>query len=93
VILLDLKYPWRKLRPLTCHILVRKYVWAIEANGRRHLVGASAFFTEPSAERAQVGALRKLETKWTYIHRNHAFIAAKTALDRLQPGRWGGTIH
>lgn len=36
-----------------------KVGWAILPTGRRHLLGATAFFTRASAERSKLGILRK----------------------------------
>jgi hypothetical protein len=86
-IVVELKYPWRPIKVMRCEIVVRKWSWAIDGRNKRHLVGASAFFTEASASSAQVDALQKLETKWTYIKRPYIFQKATTLLDRLHPGR------
>ena len=88
VYLFDLKRPWREPYSAPCTLVIRKWSWAIDPRGKRHLVGASAFFTEASAARARIGALQKIENKWNYYHRPETFHRVKNLLDKLHPTRF-----
>jgi hypothetical protein len=57
----NLQRPWRVILEVEVTILVcKKFTWAVDQRGARRLLGASAFFTLASAERAKIGALMKL---------------------------------
>lgn len=61
VFIMDPAYPLRQIVEREVMIVVGdKCTWAEHANGKRHLVGTSVFFTLPSAERAKRGALVKI---------------------------------
>jgi hypothetical protein len=51
----------RKVREIEANIKVcDKTTWAIETDGKRHLLGSSAFYTRPAAERVRLAALQKV---------------------------------
>lgn len=53
---------WRPIREEEAEIKVcEKTVWAVLPNGRRHLMGATAFTTIASARRSHLGLLRQQE--------------------------------
>lgn len=57
----NLQRPWRTILEVEADIVTcEKFTWAIDNYGKRRLLGASAFFTLASAERAKVGALMKI---------------------------------
>lgn len=59
--LVDLRQPARKIQACDLPIFVGpRCVWAVLPNGRRKLLGASAFFTRASAVRCQLAILQKL---------------------------------
>lgn len=59
--IVDLARPYREVRVVPVLVKVcAKTVWAIEANGRRHLVGSSAFQTPAAASRCRLAILQKL---------------------------------
>lgn len=61
VFYVDLNRPWRTIKEVDATIVpCKKTVWAEDVKGARRLVGASVFFSLPSAERAKIGALVKL---------------------------------
>jgi hypothetical protein len=59
--IMDLKYSVPAIfeREVTVKVC-KQTVWAIRPNGKRHLVGASAFQTLASAKRAQRGLLERI---------------------------------
>jgi hypothetical protein len=60
VYLVSAKYPCRKIREVEAKIIKPgKFVWA-EYNGRRFMMGVSAFQTLASAKRAKTGHLAKI---------------------------------
>jgi hypothetical protein len=59
VYLVSAKHPWRKIKVVQAHVIQRKFTWA-QFKGHRYLLGATAFYTLPSAKRAKVGYLTKL---------------------------------
>lgn len=52
--------PHRVIREAECKLIQRKWTWAEDQNGARHLLGSTAFYTLASARRAKLGALRKV---------------------------------
>ena len=61
VFMVNLKSPLRPIREVKVRLVNRKWCWAEDLLGRRHLVGASAFFTRKGAERAKFAILTKYE--------------------------------
>lgn len=61
----DLRHPTGTIREALATILIcKKWTWAELPDGKRHLLGASAFFTRAGAERVKLAALyRVLRTK------------------------------
>lgn len=59
---LNLQRPWQTIKLVEqCSIIeCEKFTWAVDQHGAKRLLGASAFFTLPSAERAKLGALQRL---------------------------------
>lgn len=46
----DLKRPWRRIAHEPCLIVVgKRFTWAEDCRGKRHLLGASAFYTRKGA--------------------------------------------
>jgi len=80
--IVNLNYPPAPIKELDLEVKVcKKTVWGIAKNGRRYLIGASAFQTLPSAERCRRGALEKLvESSWQKMFRYHTWEAANKAL-------------
>jgi hypothetical protein len=68
VFLMNPARPLRRVRQIDCAIKVcARTVWAIEPDGRRHLMGSSAFLTQPAAERAQRGCVQRvIDDKWVF---------------------------
>lgn len=61
VFYVNLQRPWRIILEVEATIIAcEKFTWAEDSQGQRRLLGASAFFTLASAERAKIGALMKL---------------------------------
>ena len=66
--LLDLRHPTRKIIEVDAEIKkCEKWTWAIY-NGRRHLLGSSAFFTEAAAVRSQIGLLEQVVRNTYLVH-------------------------
>ncbi len=68
VFLVNLKSPARPIRQIKVRLINRKFCWAEDLQRRRHLVGASAFFTMTGAQRAKYALLKKF-VKDTWIKR------------------------
>lgn len=50
-----------RIRERECTIVVKhRTTWAIDDNGRKYLLGSTAFYTLKAAERAKVGRLQKM---------------------------------
>lgn len=53
--------PTRRIREVDAEIIVcEKFTWAKLKNGKRHLLGATAFFKRNNAEQMKLGHLRKV---------------------------------
>ena len=63
--IVSLERPLRDIRLIPADIRTHKWTWAL-CGGRRHLIGASAFFTLTGACRARAGILMRLVDD-TYI--------------------------
>lgn len=78
VFIIDSKHPTRNIREVQASIVTKKFSWAVVfdkyGQERRYLLGATAFFTLPSALRAKVGYLQK--------------IVANTAIRWIAPGTY-----
>ena len=68
VFMVNLKSPVRPIRQVKVRLINRKFCWAEDLMGRRHLVGASAFFTMKNAQRAKYALLKKF-VKDTWVKR------------------------
>lgn len=81
----DLERPHRQLRKDMATIKVcEKTVWAVRADGRRHLVGSSAFQTEAAAQRCRVALLRRIvNDPGARYYAPYALIAARDALNKV----------
>lgn len=64
--LMDPSRPYRIIEVEAEIKVCDKTAWAILPQGERRLLGATAFFTLSSAERAQLGALQKIVAN-TYL--------------------------
>jgi len=59
--IVDLESPSRAVRKVQLLVKVcPKTVWAIATNGRRYLIGSSAFQTMAAAERCRIALLQKI---------------------------------
>ncbi len=59
--IVDLKSPIRAVRPMVLRVKVcPKTVWAVRNDGRRYLIGSSAFQTKAAAERCRRALLQKV---------------------------------
>lgn len=83
--LVNLDQPSRPIVERTVAVKVcKKTVWAIEANGRRHLVGSSAFQTLAAADRCRTALLQKIvNTPYNKYHRPYAFTRAQEELAKV----------
>ncbi len=60
IFLVSAKHPCKKIRIVEAEVIKpEKWTWAVY-KGRRHLLGATAFYTFASAQRAKVGYLVKI---------------------------------
>ena len=86
VFVYDLQCPWRPIQDVEAEIKTNKQSWAILLDGKRKLVGSSAFFTEGAAKRSRLGLLLKI-SKDSYLRRwqQHYWNSCKEALDSEQP--------
>lgn len=90
VFLVSSASPTRKIREVEVALITRKFCWAEEANGRRHLVGSTAFFTLVAAERAKLGYLTKmLGSPGPWLHWS-TYEKAKLQVLQLRPSL---TVH
>lgn len=82
VYIIDLRVPVRTIRVRQAVITGTKWRWA-DVNGKRHLIGSSAFFTLAAAQRSQRGLLEQIvKTRCLqYIH-PHLYSTAKLLLER-----------
>lgn len=82
----NLKRPWRAILIVECEIVqCKKFAWAVDHRGVKRLLGASAFFTLASAERAKIGALTKIKDRpGVKIYARDAYDAACHELRRYQ---------
>lgn len=72
---------WQPIREEEAEIKVcAKTVWAILPNGRRHLMGATAFTTLPSATRSHLYLLRQAELYLSYKRPTHALEAVRNRI-------------
>jgi hypothetical protein len=86
VFVYDLLRPWNPVWETEAEIRTNKQSWAILPNGKRKLLGSSAFFTEGSAKRSRLGLLLKI-SKDSYLRQwqQHYWNYCKEALERDQP--------
>lgn len=83
----NLKRPWRVILEVEATILAcETFTWAIDQLGARRLLGASAFFTLASAERAKIGALMRLVKPVIAIKVPQVYQAAKAELLKYDEG-------
>lgn len=59
VFIVDPKRPTRAIKEVEAEIITRKFSWA-DVNGKRYLIGTSAFFSLAAAKRAKLGYLMKV---------------------------------
>lgn len=59
VFIINPKYPTQKILEVKAEIITCKFSWA-DVDGKRHLIGTSAFFSLPAAKRAKLGYLMKV---------------------------------
>lgn len=83
--LVRLTSPCREPRLVDVTVKVcAKTVWAVTADGRRHLVGSSAFQTLPAAQRCRAALLQKLVDSRYHQYTNPNLVqAAKQVLHTL----------
>lgn len=68
--IVDLRHLVPSIREHEVEVRVcKKTVWAVRSDGRRHLIGSSAFQTRPAAERALRGILNKIVTDSYMLHK------------------------
>jgi len=78
---LNLKFPTREIKEVEVTIVHgKKKVWAKLPDGKLRLLGASIFFTLPSAARSQKAILQKIVKDWAAPWNRFAFPYAKKAL-------------
>lgn len=82
----DLERPWLPIQEAEVEIRTVKQSWAILNNGKRKLIGSSAFFTESAAKRSRLGLLLKI-SKDNYLKnwQQRYWQSCKKALDSEQP--------
>ena len=86
VFVYDLNYPWKPIQEQDAEIRTAKLSWAILKNGKRKLIGSSAFFTESSAVRSRLGLLLKISKNSYYRNWQHYYWKlCKEALDNEHP--------
>ena len=66
----ELRAPWKPIIKSEAEIKTKKQSWAILSNGRRKLIGSSAFFTEAAANRSRLGLLVQI-SKNKYLKNLH----------------------
>ena len=83
VYIVSAKHPCRKIKEIDANVIhPGKFTWA-EYRGRRHLLGATAFYTQASAIRAKVGYLTKIaKTPALSLIQPHLYQNAKDLLRR-----------
>lgn len=82
----NLKSPWRSILEVEANIVVcKKFTWAVDCRGQKRLLGASAFFTLASAERAKIGALMKLVKPALAFKVPQVYYAARDELNKYTP--------
>ena len=85
VFYVNLRHPWRQIVTVDCDIVVcEKRVWAVDCHGARRLLGASAFLTMASADRARFGALKRAVLPVVASVAPKAFEAAKFELAKYE---------
>lgn len=85
VFYVNLRKPWRPIITVDCEIIIcEKLVWAVDCHGARRLLGASAFITLPSADRARFGALKRATLPVVASVAPKAFEAAKFELAKYE---------
>lgn len=83
----NLQRPWRVILEVEATIIsCEKFTWAEDARGNRRLLGASAFFTLPSAERAKIGALMRLVKPAVATKVPQVYHAAREELLKYEAG-------
>ena len=89
--IVNIKRPWKPVVERDWSVKVcAKTVWAIAANGKRFLLGASAFQTLASAERCRSALLNQIhESDWQRNNRYHAWKSA----DNLIKGQLQLQLH
>lgn len=92
VFYVNLQRPWRPIRTVEVQVVqCEKLTWAEDCFGKRRLLGASAFFTLASAERAKLGALTKLVKERGGYIRVHLPYVYQAALRELE--QHSGVLH
>lgn len=92
----DQKRPWRNIFELDAEVKPGpKWAWAIskgaDGSETRRLLGATAFFTRASAERAKIGYLTKLVKCRALAHTCHSMY--DNAMSQIEEFRATGTVH
>lgn len=83
----NLHHPWRSILEVEATIIqCEKFAWAVDCRGQRRLLGASAFFTLASAERAKIGALMKLVKPAVQYKVPQVYAAARQELLKYDVG-------
>lgn len=70
VFFFELRAPWKPVVKAEAEIKTKKQSWVVLSNGRRKLLGSSAFFTEGAANRSRLGLLVQI-SKNSYLRNWH----------------------
>jgi len=82
IFIVSAKHPCRKIKIVEAEVIhPGKWTWAVY-KGRRYLIGASAFYTLPSAWRSKVGHLTKIvnDNKFIKIFQPDLWTKAKNLI-------------
>lgn len=83
----NLQRPWCVILEVEATLVTcEKFTWAVDQRGARRLLGASAFFTVTSAERAKIGALMRLVKPMIAAKVPHVYEVARTELLKHNEG-------
>lgn len=85
VFVFDLKRPLKPVKAVEAEIRSTKWSWAILPDGKRKLIGSSAFFTPQAAQRSRIAMLVK-ETEDKYLRRFYPdyVVSCKKEIDKFK---------
>lgn len=86
--IVDLGSPWKPIELRPCVIVVGKsFTWAEDSRGKRHLFGASGFYTRKGAVIKKMSALNEIAMN-PYLAYKHSYRAASAmqCLRRYEKG-------